>query len=209
VVKVKICGIRNWEEAKVAADSGADALGFIFAPSPRSVSPETAREIILKLPPFLTIVGVFVNEARDRLIEIARYCRLDAVQLHGEESPEDCRSIAFLGFKVIKSFVVTDEVPSEISFYDVDAVLLDAFLPGKRGGTGKTCNWRVASQVVASGARVILAGGLTPENVQEAILTVRPYAVDVASGVETRGSKDPCKVRRFIDAVRNIRVLAD
>jgi len=200
LVKVKICGIRNWEEAKMAADYGADALGFIFAPSPRHISPEAAREIILRLPPFLTAVGVFVNEPRENLLEIARFCRLDAVQLHGEEPPEYCQS---LGLKVIKSFPICgDEVPSEISFYNVDAVLLDTYLPGKRGGTGRTCNWKVASQVAASGVRVILAGGLTPENVQQAIMVVRPYAVDVASGVETAGHKDPDKVRRFVDAVR-------
>jgi len=202
-VKVKICGIRNWEEAKVAADCGADAIGFIFAPSPRYIRPEAAREIILKLPPFLTVVGVFVNETIENLLEIARFCRLDAVQLHGEEPPDYCQT---LGLKVIKSFaVIGDQVPSEISFYKVDAVLLDASLPGKRGGTGRTCNWKVASQVAASGVRVILAGGLTPENVQQAIMAVRPYAVDVASGVETAGHKDPDKVRRFVDAVKSLR----
>ncbi|MDN5347652.1 MAG: phosphoribosylanthranilate isomerase [Clostridia bacterium] len=200
MTKVKICGIQSWGEAKTAVDCGADALGFIFAPSPRRINPEAAREIIFKLPPFVTTVGVFVNEPPSSLLKIVDFCRLDAVQLHGDESPEYC---CRLGLKVIKSFRVRESrVPPGIDAFPVQAVLLDTYVPGRPGGTGLTFDWEVARRVVAAGRTVILAGGLTPENVARAVAAVRPYAVDVASGVESGGRKDPDKVRRFIEAAK-------
>ncbi|SMB98343.1 phosphoribosylanthranilate isomerase [Thermanaeromonas toyohensis ToBE] len=199
MVRVKICGIRSLEEAWAALDAGAHALGFVFAPSKRRIEPETAREIIKKLPPFITAVGVFVNEPRSRLLEIASFCRLHVLQLHGEESPDYCRSLAY---PLIKAIRVRDiRVLELIPRYPVEAILLDTYVPGCPGGTGQTFNWEIAQEAVGMGRPLILAGGLTPENVGEAIQKVRPYAVDVSSGVETDGRKDPMKIARFIEAV--------
>lgn len=199
MVRVKICGIKTWAEARAALEAGAHALGFVFAPSPRRIDPESAREIIMKLPPFITTVGVFVNEPRYSLLEIASFCRLDVLQLHGEELPEYCRGISN---RLIKAIRVKDIKSLElIPKYRVDAFLLDAFVPGQAGGTGHTFNWEIARLAVEMGPPIILAGGLTPENVVEAIRKVRPYAVDVSSGVETNGQKDPVKIARFMEAV--------
>lgn len=199
MVRVKICGIRTWDEARAALDAGAHALGFVFAPSPRRIHPEAAREIIMKLPPFVTTVGVFVNEPRYSLLEIASFCRLDVLQLHGEEPPEYCHGISN---RLIKAIRVKDIKALElIPKYRVDAFLLDAFVPGRAGGTGHTFNWEIARRAKELGPPIILAGGLTPENVAEAIRKVRPYAVDVSSGVETNGQKDPVKIARFLEAV--------
>ncbi|MGI9953517.1 phosphoribosylanthranilate isomerase [Moorellaceae bacterium AZ2] len=199
MVRVKICGIKTWAEARAALDAGAHALGFVFAPSPRRIHPETAREIITKLPPLITTVGVFVNEPRYSLLEIASFCRLDVLQLHGEEPPEYCRGISN---RLIKAIRVKDIKSLElIPKYRVDAFLLDAFVPGQAGGTGHTFNWEIARRAKELGPPIILAGGLTPENVAEAIRQVQPYAVDVSSGVETNGQKDPVKIARFMEAV--------
>lgn len=199
MVRVKICGIKTWAEARAALEAGAHALGFVFAPSPRRIHPETAREIITKLPPLVTTVGVFVNEPRYSLLEIASFCRLDVLQLHGEEPPEYCRGISQ---RLIKAIRVRDINSLElIPQYRVDAFLLDAFVPGRAGGTGHTFNWEIARRAKELGPPIILAGGLTPENVAEAIRQVRPYAVDVSSGVETNGQKDPVKIARFMEAV--------
>ncbi|MGB9660989.1 MAG: phosphoribosylanthranilate isomerase [Moorellaceae bacterium] len=199
MVRVKICGIKTWAEARAALEAGAHALGFVFAPGPRRIHPETAREIITKLPPLVTTVGVFVNEPRYSLLEIASFCRLDVLQLHGEEPPEYCRGISQ---RLIKAIRVRDINSLKlIPQYRVDAFLLDAFVPGRAGGTGHTFNWEIARRAKELGPPIILAGGLTPENVAEAIRQVRPYAVDVSSGVETNGQKDPVKIARFMEAV--------
>ncbi|HBT47074.1 MAG TPA: phosphoribosylanthranilate isomerase [Peptococcaceae bacterium] len=202
MVRVKICGIKTWEEARAALEAGVHALGFVFAPGPRRIHPEVAREIILRLPPFVTSVGVFVNEPRYSLLEIASFCRLDVLQLHGDEPPEYCRG---LSQRLIKAIRVKDAASLElIPKYPVDAFLLDTFVPGQAGGTGRTFNWEIARRAVELGPPIILAGGLTPENVAEAIRKVRPYAVDVSSGVETDGQKDPVKIARFMEAVARV-----
>ncbi|MDK2820236.1 MAG: phosphoribosylanthranilate isomerase [Clostridia bacterium] len=200
MVKVKICGIKTWEEAKSVIDLGVDIIGFVFAKSPRQVKPETAKEIIKKLPPFVTSVGVFVNEPKDRLIEIAYYCQLDILQLHGDETPEYCEGISK---RLIKAFRVKDTSYLEAMklYKNVKGFLLDAYVKGVAGGTAKTFNWELAKTASSSGRPIILAGGLTPKNVGKAIKIVKPYAVDVSSGVETNGYKDPVKIAAFLKAI--------
>lgn len=202
-VRVKICGIRSYEEARLVLDAGVDTLGFIFAQSPRQIKPEAAREIITKLPPFTTTVGVFVNEPRYSLMEIASFCRLDVLQLHGDESPEYCHGLSQW---LIKAFRVRDKsyLKAMNSYPEVKGFLLDTYVPGVAGGSGQAFNWELAQEAVSSGQLIILAGGLTPANVGAAIRIVRPYAVDVASGVESGGRKDPSKIAAFLEAVRKI-----
>lgn len=203
LVRVKICGITNLEDALLAAALGAHALGFVFyPPSPRAVTPEKAKEIIRQLPPFVQTVGVFVDEAAEVVREVAERAGLDLLQLHGRESPEYC---ARLGRRVIKGFRVQgEEVLEEIKKYRgvVQAFLLDAYKAGVPGGTGHTFNWELARRAAVYGP-VILAGGLTPANVSQALHTARPAAVDVASGVEAApGKKDAAKLKEFLAAVQ-------
>ena len=186
--------------AVVAAAAGADAIGLVFAPSRRQVTVEQARRIAFALPPFVTKVGVFVDDDPARVREIADAVHLDAVQLHGVESPEYA---AALGLPVIKAIRMRDRSSVEaMRGYRVFAFLLDSFEPDLAGGTGKAFNWDLAAGLQAS-APLILAGGLTAENVQPALQAVRPYGVDVSSGVETDGGKDPGKIREFIARVRS------
>ncbi len=201
MVRIKICGIRSDKEARLVLDAGVDTLGFVFAPSPRQVNPEVARGIITKLPPFTTTVGVFVNEPRYNIMEIASFCRLDVLQLHGEEPPEYCHG---LSQRLIKTFRVRDSssIQAMASYPDVHGFLLDTYDPAVAGGSGRTFNWELAREAVTFDRPIILAGGLTPENVGLAIRAVRPYAVDVASGVETNGCKDAGKIAAFVEAVR-------
>ena len=202
-VKVKICGITHLDDALAAVEAGADALGFLFQQaSARFIAPAAAAKIIRNLPPFIAKVGVFVDAPVDAVRRIASECWLDTVQLHGEESPEFCRQ--FAPMKVIKAFRIRDEKSlAPLSQFDTDAWLLDSFVPGKEGGTGATFNWDLANQAKESGRPVILAGGLTAENVAQAIHEVWPYAVDVSSGVEASpGRKDHGELRRFIATVR-------
>jgi phosphoribosylanthranilate isomerase len=203
MVRIKICGITNLEDALLAADLGANALGFIFyAKSPRSLKPETAREIISQLPPLVLSVGVFVNEEAAVVHELAARVGLDWVQLHGQESPEYCRS---LGRRVLKGFRIKDEASlQELPAYRgaVQALLLDTYKQGRTGGTGEAFDWELAVRAKRYGP-IVLAGGLTAENVAHAVATVRPQAVDVASGVEAApGKKDPEKLRKFFGALR-------
>ena len=205
MVKIKICGITNLEDARLAAELGADALGFIFYPkSPRKVAPETAREIIAQLPPFVAAVGVFVDEAAAVVQELAAKVRLDWVQLHGHESPEYCRN---LGRRVIKGFRIKDESSlMELEPYRdaVQAFLLDTYKKGQIGGTGAAFDWRLARKAKPYG-RIILAGGLTPENVGRAIAAAQPFAVDAASGAEAApGRKDPARLKAFFEAVKAV-----
>ncbi|MBM7854652.1 phosphoribosylanthranilate isomerase [Desulfohalotomaculum tongense] len=194
-VRVKICGIQDLTTALAAVKYGAHALGFVFAPSFRQVSPDQAREISLNLPPFVSRVGVFVNASIDEVRRIAAYCNLDFVQLHGDEPP---RYASELGLPVIKAFRVKDiTVLRQAAEYPARAVLLDAYTPGAAGGTGHTFNWQWLKEVRVK-CPVILAGGLTPDNVAAAIKAVRPYAVDVSSGVETGSRKDLQKIALFI-----------
>jgi phosphoribosylanthranilate isomerase len=205
MVRIKICGITNLEDARLAADLGAHALGFIFYPkSPRSVRPEAAREIIDNLPPFVMTVGVFVDEEAGAVRGIAEIAGLDWIQLHGQESPEYCCS---LGRRVIKGFRIKD--PSSLSLLhdyqgSVQTFLLDTYKAGTAGGTGETFDWALARKARELGP-IILAGGLTPANVAQAIHAAQPAAVDVASGVEAApGKKDPGKLREFFEAVKEV-----
>lgn len=202
MVRIKICGITNLEDALLAAELGANALGFIFfAKSPRSVAPEAAREIIRRLPPFVVTVGVFVDEDAAVVEDLAARAGLDWVQLHGQETPDYCRN---LSRRVMKAFRIKDENSLKgLAPYRgaVQAFLLDTYKKGQTGGTGETFDWELARQAQDYGP-IVLAGGLTPDNVAQAIATARPQAVDVASGVEAvPGKKDPDKLRAFFRAV--------
>ena len=202
--RVKICGVTNWADAKLAVDLGADALGLNFYPlSPRAVSPAGAWQIIRRLPPMVAVVGVFVNWPAEVVHTLARALRLDAVQLHGDEPPEEARRLAE-AFRVIKAFRVGPRFrPATVARYKAaSAFLLDGFHRGQYGGTGSTADWRLARQAKRYGP-VILAGGIRPENVGRAIAEVRPFAVDVASGVEARpGKKDPGALRALMREVQ-------
>jgi len=201
--RIKICGITNLDDALFAVEAGADALGFVFySKSPRGVDPESVREIVQHLPPFATVVGVFVDEKIETVREIAKYCSLDLCQLHGTESPEFCE---WCDRRVIKAFRIQDDsFLTKMKGYEVAGFLLDAYHPDRYGGTGESADWTLAKEGTRRGT-VVLAGGLTPENVGEAIAQVRPYAVDVSSGVEREpGRKDREKVRRFITGVNEI-----
>jgi phosphoribosylanthranilate isomerase len=204
-VRVKICGITNLEDALLAASLGAHALGFIFyQKSPRAIRPEAAREIIRALPPLVLSVGVFVDEEAQVVREISERVGLDWVQLHGRESPEYCRS---LGRRVLKGFRIKNEASlAFLSEYQnaVQAFLLDTYRPGTPGGTGETFDWEIARQARKYGP-VILAGGLTPDNVAAALQTAKPQGVDVASGVEVSpGKKDPGKLKAFFQAIKKM-----
>lgn len=197
-VRVKICGIVDIDTALGAVEAGADALGFVFAPGRRTISPERAREIIERLPPLVSRVGVFVNSPAGEVEAVASYAGLDTVQLHGDETPEYCKG---LGFKVIKSFAVGCAADLEMAgAYRVDGYLLDTSVPGQRGGTGRTFDWRLAAGFKEG--PLILAGGLSPDNIKEAVELVKPFAVDVSSGVESGGRKDIFKIREFIRRVK-------
>jgi phosphoribosylanthranilate isomerase len=198
-MRVKICGITNTEDARAAVDAGAHALGFVFAPSPRQVTPEAAAAVIGALPPFVQTVGVFVDQ--NVAATLAR-CPLDAVQFHGEEPPEVLHCLK--GVRRIKAFRVATSADLEplAAYREVaDAFLLDARVPGIAGGTGQAFPWHLAAEARRFGRPIILAGGLTPETVATAIEIGRPDAVDVSSHVEASpGRKDPERVRRFIAA---------
>lgn len=200
--RVKICGITRWEDAKLAVKLGAAALGFNFyPPSPRYIDPAAARAIILQLPPLITVVGVFANEADDeRVARVARESRVTAVQLHGPQFPPLNKALA--EFTRIRAVAVINEFqPERLRDLSGEAFLLDAFDAELPGGTGRSFNWALARGANRFGT-IILAGGLTPENVGQAIREVRPFAVDVASGVESGpGEKDPAKMRAFFAAV--------
>ncbi|MGD8604594.1 MAG: phosphoribosylanthranilate isomerase [Anaerolineales bacterium] len=200
MTRIKICGITNAADALAACEYGADAIGFVFAPSTRQILPDAAREIIRAIPPFIKTVGIFVDEPADRVREIARFCKLDAVQLHGNESPA---YVAGLGVPAIKSFRVRDwSIIDRIRQLKLTWFLLDTYVPDKAGGSGRPFDWTIAAGAARLG-QMILAGGLTVENVTAALAAVRPYAVDVSSGVEfAPGKKDHDKIQQFIHEVR-------
>ena len=204
-VKVKVCGITNAEDALAAVEAGADALGFIFyEKSPRYVVPGVAANIIAELPPLVTPVGVFVNEGLATVRSIMDTCGLAMAQLHGDENVSYCRELARPAMKSIRlkdrgSLLALAEYQGRGG---VRGFVLDAFSELSYGGTGQITDWGLAAEVAKS-TPILLAGGLTPDNVTEAIRTVRPYGVDVSSGVEsTPGKKDHAKMRMFVDAVR-------
>jgi phosphoribosylanthranilate isomerase len=197
MTKVKICGITSLDDALMAAEAGADALGLVFfEKSPRYVDPERAARIIAAIPPFVQVVGLFVNADLDFVNSTADSCGLDIVQLHGDESPSYCQSVRR---RVMKAFRVRGmESLALMADYSVSAYLLDAYSPNAYGGTGASFDWDCAVAAKERG-RIILAGGLDADNVASAVAKVAPYGVDVSSGVESSpGIKDPEKVIRFI-----------
>jgi len=206
-MKVKICGITNLGDALAACDAGADALGFVFAPEAkdrnRYISPRAAQEICHALPPFVAKVAVCVNEPLDQIMQYLHF--VDFVQFCGEETPLDCQFVARRAIKVFRAG--QDFKPEDMLAYPTKAYLLDAATPGVHGGTGVPCDWELARRAVALGHPIILAGGLTPENVAEAVAKVRPYAVDVSGGAESApGKKDHERVRLFIQNAKQLPV---
>ena len=195
---VKICGITSEADALLAVGLGADAIGFVFAPSPRQVAPQAVRRIIERVPPEILTVGVFRNEAPTRVVEIVNGIGLRAAQLHGDESTDDTRWVAARVAMTIKAFPAGHRNIARIDDYGADAVLVDAESPG----SGQVFDWRLAEGVVDP-SRLIVSGGLGPDNVADAIDHLRPFGVDVATGVESEpGRKDPRKVRAFVRAAR-------
>jgi len=201
IVRVKLCGISRLEDALLGVELGVDAVGFNFVEgSPRRVAPAQARRIGAALPPFITKVGVFADELPRVMEATALLAGLNCLQLHGDEPPEACAAIDLPWYKAHR--VGPDFDPEIVKRYPSGTFLLDTRVPGRRGGTGRTFDWTVARQAAAFG-RVILAGGLRPVNVAEAIAAARPYAVDVNSGVETSaGRKDHGLLREFVRRVR-------
>ena len=204
---IKICGITNLDDAVAAVAAGADALGFNFyKPSPRYITPQSAREIIEQLPDSVLKVGVFVNEeSPDKVRTIAAESGITALQLHGDESPEFCRELA--DKHIIKCLAVSNNFNAQIPLrYQVDAIMLDTKHNTLRGGTGRAFDWSVAEQVSRIVPKLYLAGGLSPENVADAIETVRPFAVDACSSLETMpGKKDHERMRAFVAVVKNVK----
>ena len=205
MVRVKICGITNYQDALMAVTLGADALGFIFAPSPREITPAKARDIIRAIPPFVNKVGVFVDKAPDVIRQIIRFCGLDLVQLHGDESPDFCNELMPY---TIKAFRMKDIYGlSGIRPFQgrVRALLFDTYSEEKKGGTGKTFDWDLAVRGKGLGPPVILSGGLGPSNIERAISIVKPYSVDVNSGIEAYpGKKNPHLMRDVMEKIRKM-----
>lgn len=204
-IKIKICGITNQEDAEAAVAAGADALGFVFyAQSPRYIEPAVAKRIIAQLPPFVLSIGVFVNHDQETIRNLVDECGLAFAQLHGDETPTFCES---LGRPVLRALRLHDRgsllaLAEYKGRMGVKGFVVDAYARDAYGGTGQTVDWSLAREV-AHAAPILLAGGLTPGNVQEAIQHVHPYGVDISSGVEERpGKKDHEKIRAFTQAVR-------
>ena len=203
MVKAKVCGITNPKDGAFAAESGADAIGLVFAESPRKVSVEEAREIAAALPDGVLKVGVFVNEEPEEVLRIAREVGLDYVQLHGDEAPETVTFLREAGVKVMKALRVRDEgTLAALDGYGADLVMLDAWSEKARGGTGERFDWALAKSLRGRG-NIVVSGGLSPENVREAISFFEPYGVDASSSLEeTPGKKDEERVRRFVSAAK-------
>ncbi|MHC4186084.1 MAG: phosphoribosylanthranilate isomerase [Planctomycetota bacterium] len=204
IVKVKICGITNYDDAAAAIDLGADLLGFNFYPkSPRFIAPEKAGQIISRLPGFVDVAGVFVNDSFDHVHETISTCQLSWVQLHGDETPEFCRSFFSLNVKTMKALRVKDQSDIEkAEDYFTDAILLDAFDPEKYGGTGLTFDWNIVGHI---GKRIFLAGGINPDNAAKAI-ELGVYGIDICSGIEAApGKKDHKKMKKLFENIRYLR----
>ncbi|OCA90797.1 N-(5'-phosphoribosyl)anthranilate isomerase [Bacillus sp. FJAT-27225] len=201
-MKVKICGMKDTAAALKAVEYGADALGFVFADSKRKITKEAAREIIDNLPSHVMKVGVFVNEKKERIEEIAAFCGLTHIQLHGEESQEFIDELRYPAIKALNINGRRDLL--KIGEYRTEYILLDSPKGTYRGGSGLSFDWEFLKDFELNGQKVILAGGLRPENVAEAIMTVKPYMVDVSSGVETDGQKDLGKIEAFIKAAKKV-----
>ncbi|MBK3869722.1 phosphoribosylanthranilate isomerase [Pseudomonas stutzeri] len=204
VVRSKICGITRVEDALTAAMAGADAIGLVFyAKSPRAVSVQQARAIVAALPPFVTTVGLFVSASRCEINEILDAVPLDMLQFHGDETPADCEGFHRPWFKALRVGAGDEGIAAQVERYaNASAILLDAYVPGVPGGTGECFDWSLIPPALSK--PLILAGGLTADNVRQAIARVRPYAVDVSGGVElSKGIKDPAKVAAFVEGVRS------
>jgi phosphoribosylanthranilate isomerase len=199
--RVKICGITSRQDAQAAVRLGADALGLVFyPPSPRCVSVEQASGIVERLPPFVCVVGLFVNPSREEIREVLDGVRIDLIQFHGSECPDYCTEHGRPYIKAIRMRADIDLQAEEARYAGASGLLLDAYRPGVPGGTGEAFDWSRIPPALAG--RVILAGGLTPDNVADAVRQVRPYAVDVSGGVEReKGIKDPEKIERFMRGV--------
>ena len=203
-VKVKICGLTNYEDAYAAADMGADMLGFNFyTKSPRYLKPDQAAEIINRLPAFVDIVGLFVNDPFERIEQILEECQLDWVQLHGDESPKFCEQFRSFNVRTMKAIRVKDEKDiKRAEEYFTDAVLLDAFDPKKYGGTGLSFDWNIIGNITK---RVFLAGGINAENVKKAV-GLGIYGIDVCSAIESKpGKKDHAKMRELFNMIKDLR----
>ncbi|MDP8938324.1 MAG: phosphoribosylanthranilate isomerase [Actinomycetota bacterium] len=194
---VKICGTTSEQDALLAVAMGADAVGFVFAPSPRQIAAQTAADIVKRLPPEILTVGVFRDESPERVVEVVNGTGLKGAQLHGHETPDQAAFVRARVPFVIQAFAAGDPAVARAGDYPVDVILLDSPSPG----SGQVFDWQLAE--VPDGFRVVLAGGLTPANVAEAIAKVHPWGVDVVSGVESApGQKDPVKVRAFVAAAK-------
>jgi phosphoribosylanthranilate isomerase len=201
--RVKICGITREQDALAAVEFGADALGFVFyEPSPRYITVRHAAEIARALPPFVSTVALFVNADPDTIAEVVESVGVDLLQFHGQERPEYCARHRRPWIRAVRVQPETDLLAARTEFADARGLLLDAYRPGVPGGTGETFDWdRIPPQMAP---RIVLAGGLNPDNVGDAVRSVRPYAVDVSGGVEARkGIKDPAKIKAFIEEVRS------
>ena len=204
ITKVKICGITNYEDAAAAMQMGADLLGFNFCPaSRRYVTPAQAAGIINRLPAFVDVAGVFVNSPLEEIREIASQCRLDWIQLHGDESAEFCRWLAYDSVKTMKALRVKDAADLElVNHYYTDAILLDAYDPARYGGTGVTFDWNIIGHI---GRRIFLAGGVNPSNAAAAV-ELGVYGIDVCSGIESApGKKDHKKMKALFESIRHLR----
>ncbi|ADL13370.1 phosphoribosylanthranilate isomerase [Acetohalobium arabaticum] len=201
--RIKVCGITNLDDARQAVRLGVDSIGFIFANSPRQVTAEQVHQIINKLPPFINLTGVFVDEDIEEVQKTADYCGLDTLQLHGTETPEYCKQLK--AWKVIKAFRVREKLePKRMAAYEIAGYLLDTYQPKRLGGTGKTFNWDLAVEAEEVGP-IILAGGLNPDNITTAVKKVEPYGVDINSGVESSpGQKDQQKLKRVVNNIRRL-----
>jgi phosphoribosylanthranilate isomerase len=201
--RVKICGITRVVDAEVAAASGADAIGLVFyAKSPRAVDIPTAQALVAVVPPFVTTVGLFVDPAEGRVAEVLSAVPLDILQFHGDEMPDVCAAFGRPWLKALRVRPGLDLTREAQRYGGASGLLLDAYRPGVPGGTGETFDWALIPPVLRP--RIVLAGGLTPENVADAIAQVRPYAVDVSGGVEaTKGIKDHAKIEAFMNGVRD------
>ncbi|TFG48926.1 MAG: phosphoribosylanthranilate isomerase [Candidatus Brocadiia bacterium] len=204
VVKVKICGVTNYEDAKAAVEMGADILGFNFYPQrPRYITPEKAQEIISKLPGFVDIAGVFVSAGQEEVRLVKQQCQLGWIQFHGDETPEFCHVFSTFNVKTMKAIRVRDQRDIDrADDYTTDAILLDAFDPNKYGGTGLTFDWNVVGHIKK---RVFLAGGINPDNAAAAV-ELGVYGIDVCSGIESEpGIKEHEKMKKLFDNIRHLR----
>lgn len=203
MIRVKICGLRDLANARAAAEAGADFVGFVFAPTRRYVAPELVAGITRELPGTVQKVGLFVNEPAETIRAITRACQLDYAQLCGDETTEFCRTLGVPAIKALR--VRGPDLAAEVERY-ADAVAwcnLDGFQPNSYGGSGTTFDWNLA-RPIAQSFQVMVAGGLTPENVAAAIEQANPWGVDVSSGVEVDGQKDPAKIAAFVEAARGL-----